>query len=446
MASKIAYHYETMRTARALVACAVLLLALCVVLVPVLGAGFGLGGAVAAALLIVVTVAACCLAASRSEEAGWFWEHGVRRRFRAICRERGLTTKDDKGNLVYPRLDRLGGNGDVFSARIKPLFGQSLADWERAAPAFALAYAMAAVRLRDNGDGSLSLLAGYQPLEARTAVVDEREPVAGIDWEERLATVAVGTTEGGRAYALPFLGTHILAAGITGSGKGSVLWSIILALLPAMRAGVVRLWAIDPKRLELAMGRGYFGDRYANNETAAVELLERAAAEMLERAESLAEQVRKVRPSVLHPVNVLFVDELGYLAALLPDRKLRDRAEKALSAILVLGRSVGWVVVGAVQDPRKETLPFRDLFPTCIGLKLPKPMVDLVLGAGAHEAGAVCESIPPPKAGGAGVAFVVSEDSGAPVCVRFTWCPDELIKSTAAQIAPIAATPQLAAG
>lgn len=446
MASKAAYHYETMRTARALMACAVLLLALCVAAVPVLGANYGTAGAVTVALLVLGTLLVCIVAANRSADAGVFWEYGIRRRFQAVCRERGLTTKDDKGNQVYARLDRLAGNGDVLTARIRPLFGQSLADWERAASSFALAYAVAAVRFRDNGDGSLSLMAGYQPLEARTAVVDEREPADGEDWEQRLATVAVGTTEGGRGYALPFLGTHILAAGITGSGKGSVLWSIALALLPAMRAGVVRLWAIDPKRLELAMGRGYFGDRYANNETAAVELLERAAAEMLERAEALAGEARKVRPSVLHPVNVLFVDELGYLAALLPDRKLRDRAEKALSAILVLGRSVGWVVVGAVQDPRKETLPFRDLFPTCIGLKLPKPMVDLVLGAGAHEAGAVCESIPPPKAGGAGVAFVVSEDTGYPVCVRFTWCSDELIKSTAAQIAPVASVPHLAAG
>jgi hypothetical protein len=78
-------------------------------------------------------------------------------------------------------------------------------------------------------------------------------------------------------------------------------------------------------------------------------------------------------------------------------------------------------------------------------MKLPKPMVDLVLGAGMHEAGAVCEQIPPPTAGGAGVAFVVAEDSGVPLCVRLSWCSDELIKTTAARLAPLAHRPLLAA-
>ncbi|QJY51213.1 FtsK/SpoIIIE domain-containing protein [Pseudonocardia broussonetiae] len=419
-------------------------MALCVGLVrPLVQAG--VYGALGAAVLIVVTGAVCCLAVQHSLAAGWMFEHNVRRRFRAVCRERRLTTRDDRDNVVYPGLSRLIGNGAVLNARIRPLFGQSLADWERAAPAFALAYAVAAVRFRDNGDGSLTLLAGYQPLEAREFVMNEAEPVEGVDWRERLASVVVGTTEGGQPFALPFLDSHILIAGITGAGKGSVVWSAALALLPAAKAGVVRFWGIDPKRLELAMGRGFFGDRYANTDEQAVQLLERAAAEMLERAEGLAGHARRAEPSVLHPVNVLFIDELGYLSALMPDRKLRERAEKALSAILVLGRAAGFVVIGALQDPRKEVLNFRDLFPTAVAMRLRKPMVDLVLGAGMYEAGAVCDQIPPPKAGGAGVAFVVSEDSGIPVCVRFTWCPDDLIRKTAAELEPLAMRPQIAA-
>ncbi|GAA1979519.1 hypothetical protein GCM10009799_00820 [Nocardiopsis rhodophaea] len=39
-------------------------------------------------------------------------------------------------------------------------------------------------------------------------------------------------------------GTHVLVAGVTGSGKGSVIWSAVRAMLPAIRSGLVRVWAV----------------------------------------------------------------------------------------------------------------------------------------------------------------------------------------------------------
>jgi S-DNA-T family DNA segregation ATPase FtsK/SpoIIIE len=427
--------------------CAVLLLVLSVVLVPLLisAGGYSVAAAVGLGLL---TLGVCVGAVGQAGDAGWLFQYDLTRRFRAVCQERGLTTKNEAGELVYARMSRLMGNGQAWTATIRPLLGQSVADWERAGAAFALAYAVAGVRFSDNGDGTITMRAGYRSLESREFVINQADPDDSDDsvsWRERLATVVIGTTEGGQGFAVPLLDSHILIAGMTGSGKGSVIWSLILGLVPAFRGGVVRFWALDPKRMEMAIGRGFFGDRYATTDDAMVTLLERAAAEMLERADSLGGKVRKFEPSGIHPVNVIIVDELGYLSALLPDRKLRDRAEKALAALLVLGRAAGFVVVGALQDPRKETLSYRDLFPTRIAMKLDKPMVDLVLGTGMYEAGALCDQIPPPKAGGAGVAFVKSEGSGIPVCVRMTWCPDDLIATTAAQLAPLATTPRLAA-
>jgi hypothetical protein len=80
-------------------------------------------------------------------------------------------------------------------------------------------------------------------------------------------------------------------------------------------------------------------------------------------------------------------------------------------------------------------LSYRDLFPTRVAMRLQKPMVDLVLGAGMYEAGAQCDLIPPRQAG-AGVAFVVDESSTLPVCVRMSWCSDDLIRATAARLLP----------
>jgi S-DNA-T family DNA segregation ATPase FtsK/SpoIIIE len=154
---------------------------------------------------------------------------------------------------------------------------------------------------------------------------------------------------------------------------------------------------------------------------------------MLRYADRLAGRARRFEPSVEHPLNVLVIDELGYMSALLPDRKLRAEAEQLMSAILALGRSVGFVVVGALQDPRKETLGFRDLFPTRVAMRLPKPMVDLVLGSGMYDAGAQCDLIPP-RGAGAGVAFVVDEGSTLPMCIRVDWSSDELIRSAVASL------------
>src|SRR5207302_7842462 len=84
-------------------------------------------------------------------------------------------------------------------------------------------------------------------------------------------------------------------------------------------------------------------------------------------------------PSHLHP----FL-RLPYLHSF-PTRRSSDLV------LLSQGRSVGYAVVGALQDPRKETLGYRDLFTVRVALRLPGEMTDLVLGRGAKEAGARSE-------------------------------------------------------
>jgi S-DNA-T family DNA segregation ATPase FtsK/SpoIIIE len=380
----------------------------------------------------VVALVAMTGAGLAGEQSGLWFEWRIRCRFRAVCHHKGLTAKDAKGQIVYPRFGRLIGNRSAFQLRIVPLIGQTLADWERIAPALSLAYAVSGARIRDNGDGSLTVAVGYRAIEAHEfQAPSPLPPLRSTTWRERLASVVVGRHEDGTPYFLPLIDSHVLIAGMTGSGKGSAIWSLLLGLVPAQRAGVVRFWGFDPKRIELSIGRNLFADRYASDSEAVVELLERAHDEMQARCEQLAGRVRKFEPSETHPLELLVVDELGYLMALQPDRKLRDRAERALSGILVLGRATGFVVVGAVQDPRKETLSFRDLFPSRVAMRMHKPMVDLVLGTGMYEAGALCDLIPARDAG-AGIAFVVDEMSAFPVCVRMAWCSDDHIKTAAA--------------
>jgi len=77
------------------------------------------------------------------------------------------------------------------------------------------------------------------------------------------------------------------------------------------------------------------------------------------------------------------------------DRKLKDRILAALATLTTQGRAVGYCVVAALQDPRKEVLNIRNLFPDKIALRLDEPaQADLVLGDGARDRGARCDEIP----------------------------------------------------
>ena len=130
---------------------------------------------------------------------------------------------------------------------------------------------------------------------------------------------------------------------------------------------------------------------------------------------------------------VVLVDEVAFLTAYQADRKLRDRILAALATLTTQGRAVGYCVVAALQDPRKEVLNIRNLFPDKIALRLDEPaQVDLVLGDGAHDRGARCEDIPADPATGAGVGFMRLEASPDPVRVRAAFVSDADIQAMTA--------------
>ncbi len=95
---------------------------------------------------------------------------------------------------------------------------------------------------------------------------------------------------------------------------------------------------------------------------------------------------------------MVLVDEIAFLTAYQADRKLKDRILAALATLTTQGRAVGYCVVAALQDPRKEVLNIRNLFPDKIALRLDEPaQVDMVLGDGARDRGALCDEISSPR-------------------------------------------------
>lgn len=336
-----------------------------------------------------------------------------------------VTARLDLGERL-PRLGRVRSTRQTDTVRIRMLPGQTVADYAAAAPRLRQTFGLLDVRPRAvPGDphGVELLCLVDDPL---VAPVPLAPPAEVVD----LTAVPVGRTEDGRTLALPILGSHWLVAGETGAGKGSVLWSLILGLAPAVRAGLVRLWVIDPKGgMELAAGAPLF-DRFVYGGTEQyADLLDEAVAGLRARAGRLRGLTRKHEPTPEEPLVVVIVDELASLTAYVDDAALRRRIANSLSLLLSQGRAPGVAVVAATQDARKEVVGMRDLFPARVALRTAEPgQADLILGRGARDRGARTDGIPDSSPG---VAFVVLDDAPEPVRVRFGYADDAAIREAA---------------
>ncbi len=242
-----------------------------------------------------------------------------------------------------------------------------------------------------------------------------------------LERVVVGVTGDGRPWEVNVLGTHILVAGVSGAGKSSVIWSLLDGLGPYIRCGLVQVHAIDPKLgLELTIGRDLFERYEYTSWEAMAKLLDDAVKTMHRRALALAGNTRKHVPTVAEPLLVVLVDEMTVLTEI-PDAKVRKQIDGSLFALLAQGRAAGVVVVGAGQDIRKERLPDRHMFPTAIALRMERLQVDMILGDGARDRGAVCDQIPR-SLPGTGYVMV---DGGDPMRVRSYFLDDDAVRRAA---------------
>ena len=353
----------------------------------------------------------------------WFY----RRRWKAAMILAGLAP-DYRGQPMLPVLDRVHRSGAVDLVWVGLVTGQAPADFEARAENLAHAFGARLCRVRDVAPGLLMLeLVRADTLADPISAL----PIAG---EVDLAGLPIGRCEDGSPWRLRLASTHVLIAGATGSGKGSVIWSLVRALLPAIAAGWVQVWALDPKRMELSFGRALF-HRYACHAVAMVELLEAAVAEMHQRAGQFGGRTRTFTSSTEFPFVVVLVDELAFLTAYQPERDLRKRAEAAIATLTSQGRSVGVCVVGALQDPRKDVISLRNLFSTRIALRLDESdQVDMVLGDGARDRGALADQISPDPWTGAGVGYVRLEAPPDPVRVRAAYVTDADISAMASAV------------
>lgn len=285
-------------------------------------------------------------------------------------------------------------------------------------------------------------LAAVVPLQApeNSHRADTGELVAGVP----LKAVRVGFREDGDWYRLQIWNTHLFLAGLTGSGKSGVLWSIIAALAPDIQSGRVQLHMIDLKRgTEMAAGYRLYAS-WAYTVTDAIALLEKMirilderATPRREHAMRTGEPLRNHEPTVDDPHHVLGIDEIIALIKLVGDRKgtfnvpqldgtwkeETIRVDKYVGILLLellsQARSFGITVIVSTQNAAKDIFDLlRDMFPIMIGLRqASEQQVQMVYGAGARERGIEATAITVDQAG---TAFIDSPEAGGPAMrVRF---------------------------
>ena len=367
---------------------------------------------------------------------GWVWRRHLRGQWRTLCERCGLAEEvrrplRPREPGARPRVDvppvvRTRAVWPHLRLVVRPLLGQTVEDFERAAEAIRVGVGASRLRVEPHGVNAVQLTftIGDELRAPFTAAVPEQ---AG-----GLAAVTVGHREDGQAWRLP-LGPHTLVAGCSGAGKGSVFWSFAFALAPAVREGRVCLHGIDLKGgMEVRMGEQLFTST-ATDAAEAVAALEMLVGWMGQRTRAYAGRVRSHVATTAEPLHVVMIDELAALTAYCPQRDLQRRAEAAINLLCSQGRAPGFMVFACLQDPRKEVIPSRGLFTQMVGLRLKDASeTAMVLGEQAMAGGAACHRITRDVPG---TGFVLPEDGTHPVRVRAGYASDEAIRTVARRYA-----------
>ena len=154
-----------------------------------------------------------------------------------------------RGRVLVPVLGDVEASRFADRVTVTLVSGQSPDDFADRAGNLAHGFRVHLCRVRTGLPSTVGL-----ELVRRDALADPI-PALPIGSQPDLQALPVGRCEDGSPWLLKLHGTHLLVAGATGAGKGSVLWSAVRAMLPLMAAGLVRIYACDPKLMELAFGR-----------------------------------------------------------------------------------------------------------------------------------------------------------------------------------------------
>jgi S-DNA-T family DNA segregation ATPase FtsK/SpoIIIE len=365
------------------------------------------------------------------------------RRWATLLADCGLArTNHHTGRIDAPRVLRVrSATPSIDTLRVRLPRSQDLTLWAGRTETLADAMRAHRVAVTRHRPGVLTVVVERQmpftlPIPA-PAIPTEPDAVD-------LTALPVGEDEYGHPFTLGVPGRHVLVAGATGSGKGSLIWAPLRAMGPTIRDRLVRLHVIDLKGgAETHRGAALF-HRHATTPAEAIALLTAVRDEMKTRqAHMAAHGLRRLDVTPTTPLDLVVIDEMAMLTAYGERGDVRE-ALRLLAEILTQGRACLTSVMGYVQEPSKDVVDVRELFPTriCLGVTA-SSHVDMVLGEGARERGALADEIPGDQAH-AGIGYVIDQRSRLPIRFRAALVTDEEIDELVTRCTP-PATPGLRA-
>jgi S-DNA-T family DNA segregation ATPase FtsK/SpoIIIE len=209
---------------------------------------------------------------------------------------------------THPRLLGVGMFGDCLRMTIRTRTGQTVDDLENAVSA--IRDAVGAHSARSTVVAPATVRMEFVMRQQLSVVETAKQPVSPL-----ATAVGIGRRENGSAWILRVAGLHTLTVGCSGTGKGSIFWGIAGGLGPAVRAGTVRLFAVDLKYgIEVSVGSALFA-KIATTEAEAARLLTKLEELLDSRGRRMAGRARSHTPSTAEPLVVLLIDELAGLTA-----------------------------------------------------------------------------------------------------------------------------------
>jgi len=348
------------------------------------------------------------------------WISYVGPRWSGTMADCGLTREHRKtGEQLVPRLLRVRSYSTTTdTVHLRMVRGQSIEDYEARLSALRDAFRAERVGVERVRPRVLALI--VQRGESFTEVIPAPEIPSGPDAVD-LTSMYIGDDEFGADLRIALQGQHIFCAGASRAGKNSLGWGLLRTLAPMVRAGLVRLWVVDPKQMEFAKLAGV-AHRYAADQDDCLDLLTDYVTDMQTRQALLRDKGRrKAAVTTETPLDLLILDEMAALTAF--SDHVRE-VRKLISLIGSQGLASGNVMVGFVQDPTKDTVPVRDYFTTRLCLRVTvAAQVDMVLGEDARKRGALADEIPNVP-GTAGIGYIIRPHTRAPLRFRLAYVDD----------------------
>ncbi|GAA3436632.1 FtsK/SpoIIIE domain-containing protein [Kutzneria kofuensis] len=324
-------------------------------------------------------------------------------RWRDLCDSVGLDKEHRrKGIVQYPRVVSIRCRSQhVDVVHLAPVRGQSLRTFTERGEQIAASLRVERVAFEPLQRGRIAMIV------QRSMPFTETIPAPEMPQDSREvdpARLYVGEDEFGQPVYLSLVGkqSFLLIGGATGSGKNSWVFAPLRSLAPMIRDGLVKLWVIDPKKLEFKQLVPMLGGRYADGtkdedtgDTDIPPLMERYIADMEDTQMRMSRMgVREAPISKEFPLNLMIVDEVASLTAFTTSLEA-GHINAFISKVVSMGRTTHHAMIITSVDPNKDVLPFRDLIPNKICLRVNSAtQPDMLLGEGARENGAIADQIP----------------------------------------------------